>query len=116
MKVVRIADVETRDDSDNKIFNGRVSIQHIIGERTNDFRVIVVHFNPGAESGFHTYTADHVLYVTEGKGIIATESEEVTLSPGTIVHIPAGERHKHGATKNTAASQVAIMPPGDTSL
>ena len=116
MKVVRIADVAARDDSDNKIFNGKVSIQHVIGERTDDFRVIVVHFNPGAVNVFHTHTFDQILYVTDGEGIVATEKEETVVTPGTVIHIPAGENHWHGATKDSAFSHIAIMPPGDTSF
>jgi len=32
MKVIRIDDVAAIDDSENKIFKGRVSLQHVIGE------------------------------------------------------------------------------------
>jgi len=114
MKVVRIGDIEAQDESTNKIFKGKVSIQHIIGESTGDFRVIVVHFSPGAVNVFHTHTFDQILYVTEGKGIVTTENEEVTVVPGTIIFIPAGENHWHGATKDSAFSHIAIMPPGET--
>lgn len=114
MKVVRIGDIEAQDESENKIFRGKVSIQHVIGESTGDFRVIVVHFSPGAVNVFHTHTFDQVLYVTGGKGIVATEKEEVTVTPGTVIFIPAGENHWHGATRDSAFSHIAIMPPGDT--
>jgi quercetin dioxygenase-like cupin family protein len=114
VKVVRIGDIEAQDESENKIFRGKVSIQHVIGESTGDFRVIVVHFSPGAVNVFHTHTFDQVLYVTGGKGIVATEKEEVTVTPGTVIFIPAGENHWHGATRDSAFSHIAIMPPGDT--
>jgi len=116
MKVVRISDIEAQDGSTNKIFKGKVGVQHIIGESTDEFRVIVVNFSPGAVNVFHTHTFDQVLYVTEGKGIVATEAEEITVTPGTIIFIPAGENHWHGATKDSAFSHIAIMPPGDTSF
>ncbi len=115
MKVVRIGDVKAQETKGN-YFTGEVRIQSIIGRSEDAFRVIVVHFSPGAASVFHTHSVDHILYVTEGKGIAATESEEVTVTPGTIVHIPAGENHWHGATKDSAFSHIAIMPPGDTSF
>ena len=66
MQVVRINDIEAREATGN-YFKGNVSIQNIIGKDEDEFRVIVVHFNPGAESVFHSHTADHVLYVTGGK-------------------------------------------------
>ena len=116
MKVVKTGDIEAQDESANRIFKGKVSMQRIIGEEEDDFRVIVVNFSPGAVNVFHTHTFDQVLYVTEGTGIVATESEEVTVTPGTIIFIPAGENHWHGATKNSAFSHIAIMPPGSTSF
>ena len=115
MKVVRIRDVDAQETTGN-YFRGKVSVQAIIGESEDEFRVVVVHFSPGAASVFHSHTADHLLYVTEGTGIVATEREEITVTPGTVIHIPAGERHRHGATEEAAASQIAVMPPGETSF
>ena len=115
MKVVRISDIEA-EETTNKIFRGEVSIQSIIGKKEDELRVIMVNFSPGAVNVFHTHTFDQILYVTEGTGIVATENEEITVTPGTIIFIPAGERHWHGATKDTAFSHIAIMPPGATSF
>ena len=115
MKVVRISDIEAQETTD-KIFRGKVSIQRIIGESRDELRVIVVNFSPGGGNAFHTHTSAHILYVTEGTGIVATENEEITVTPGTIIFIPAGERHWHGATKDTSFSHIAIMPPGDTNF
>ncbi len=115
MKVVRLSDIEAQ-ESTNKIFRGKVSIQGIIGESKDELRVAVVNFSPGAVNVFHTHTFDQILYVTEGTGIVATGNEEITVTLGTIIFIPAGERHWHGATKDTSFSHIAIMPPGDTSF
>jgi len=113
MKVVRISDIKTQESTD-KIFRGKVSQQNIIGKTTNELRIAVFNFSPGAVNVFHTHTFDQILYVTKGKGIVATEKEEITVTPGTIIFIPAGESHWHGATKDTAFSHIAIMPPGVT--
>ncbi|MFC2012846.1 cupin domain-containing protein [Chloroflexota bacterium] len=115
MKVVNISQVEARESS-NKIFKGRVSIQSLVGEGTDEFRVSQVNFSPGAVNTLHSHTFDQVLYITEGTGIVATESQETTVTPGTIIFIPAGERHWHGATGDSAFSHIAIMPPGETSF
>ena len=115
MKVVRISDIEA-EETTSKIFRGKVGIQRIIGKKEDELRVIMVNFSPGAANVFHTHTFDQTLYVTEGTGIVATENEEITVTPGTIIFIPAGERHWHGATKDTAFSHIAIMPPGTTSF
>jgi quercetin dioxygenase-like cupin family protein len=116
MQVVKLGNVKA-EESTNQIFTGgKVTVQSVIGEREDELRVIVVNFSPGAVNVFHSHTFDQVLYVTEGKGIVATEAEEVTVTPGTIIHIPAGEKHWHGATKNDAFSHIAVMPPGTTSF
>jgi len=115
MKVVRTSDVEAQESS-SKIFSGKVTIQPLIGKSEDELRSAVVNFSPGAVNMFHTHTSDQVLYVTEGKGIVATENEEVTVTPGTIIFIPAGEKHWHGATKDTAFSHIFISPPGHTSF
>ena len=115
MKIVKIGDIEAQESTD-KIFRGEVSLQKIIGDSKDELRVIVVNFSPGAVNVFHTHTFDQTLYVTEGVGIVATEREEVTVTPGTIIFIPAGERHWHGAAKDAAFSHIAIMPPGDTNF
>jgi len=114
MKVVKIDEVAAREARDNPIFMGRVSVQNIIGESNDELRVIVVHFSRGAVNRFHTHSFDQVLYVTEGNGIVATEKEEVTVTPGTIIFVPAGENHWHGATRESAFSHIAVMPPGET--
>ncbi len=91
MKVVRISDIEAQ-ESTSKIFRGRVSMQPIIGENKDELRVAVVNFSPGAVNVFHTHTFNQILYVTEGKGIVATENEEIAVTPGTIIFIPTGEQ------------------------
>ena len=116
MKVVNIKDVTARDAGDNPIFQGAVSMQAIIGSSPDELRVSVVNFSPGAVHVFHTHTFDQVLYVTEGKGIVATEAQEVTVTPGMIIHIPAGENHWHGAARDSAFSHIAFMLPGETSF
>ena len=115
MKVVRTSDIEAQ-ESTSKIFRGKVSMQPIIGESKDELRVAVINFSPGAVNIFHTHTFDQILYATKGTGIVATESKEVTVTPGTFIFIPAGERHWHGATKDAAFSHIAIMPPGETSF
>ena len=115
MKVVKMSDVEAQESS-SQIFRGKVTRQDIGKSSKEELRVAVINFSPGAVNVFHTHTFDQVLYVTEGTGIVATESEEITGTPGTFIFIPAGERHWHGATRETSFSHIAIMPPGDTSF
>lgn len=52
-----------------------------------------------------------MLIVTEGMGIVATEGEEVVVVPGDVVFIAAGEKHWHGATKDSTFSHLYVMSP-----
>jgi len=113
MKVVRISDVKPEEVISPLFTGGKVTRQGLVGE--NDGKELlssVVSFNPGAVNKFHTHTHDQLLIITEGKGIVATESEEITVTPGTIILFPAGEKHWHGATKDTAFSHIYVIPQG----
>jgi quercetin dioxygenase-like cupin family protein len=114
MKIVKVNDVKKQDASENPIFRGKVYTQELIPGSPKELRVSQVNFTKGAKNIFHAHTFDQVLYVTEGKGIVATEKEEFTVTPGTLILIPAGEKHWHGATKDSAFAHIAFMPPGET--
>ena len=92
MKVVKISDVEA-EEATSQIFRGKVTTQSLIGEGNHELRAAVVNFSPGAANVFHTHTFDQILFVTEGTGIVATENEEITVTPGAIIFIPVGEKH-----------------------
>src|SRR5262249_35155307 len=62
----------------------------------------------------HTHSSDQVLFVTAGKGIIATETEQQIIVPGDVVHIPSEEKHWHGATPDSAFSHIALTAKGST--
>ena len=115
MKVIKMSEIEAQ-ESTSKIFTGKVSTQQIFSQDKEGLRVVVVNFSPGAVNVYHTHTFDQILYVIEGKGIVATESEDLMVTPGTWIIIPAGERHWHGATKDTGFSHITINPPGKTTF
>jgi len=68
-----------------------------------------VTFEPGARSAWHTHPLGQILIVTEGTGWIQQwggTSEEIR--KGDVIWIPAGVKHWHGATPNTAMTHIAI--------
>ena len=56
------------------------------------------------------------LYIVEGEGIVATESEEHRVRAGDVVVVPAGEQHWHGATADSAMAHLAFGVPGTTDV
>ena len=75
---------------------------------SKDLMMSIVNFGKGVRNKFHTHDGDQVLIVTSGKGIVATEKEKKTVTVGDIVLIPAGEKHWHGATKDSEFSHIVI--------
>lgn len=115
MKVIKVNDVE-KEEAASKLFEGKVYRQPL-AKMSKELRISMITFSPGARNVFHTHANEQVLYVTDGKGIVATEKEEHIVTPGTIIFIPAGERHWHGATKDAPFSHLSIIvAPGETSF
>jgi len=116
MIVVNSADVstvESNETNDQIVGKGPVIKKELIATKdTGGFGALLVTFKPGARLNFHTHTYEQILYVTEGKGIVATRSEEKVVTPGTIVYIEPGEVHWHGATKDSSFSHICIQKPG----
>ena len=73
-----------------------------------------VTFEPGARTAWHTHPAGQTLIITFGRGRVQREGgpiEEVTA--GDVVWFPAGEKHWHGASPDTAMSHHAIQEAVD---
>ena len=97
------------------LFTGSVFRQVIVDpSESQSFNFSIVAFDPGSRNKFHTHTGDQILIVTEGTGVVATEQEEVTVSAGDVVLIPAGENHWHGAPGETPMSHITVQPKGAT--
>lgn len=113
MIVINSYDVKAEETSDEIVGQGPVYRKSLIDAKdTGGFGILLVTFSPGARLNFHTHTYEQILYVTEGKGIVATPQEERIVTPGAVIFIPPGEVHWHGATEDSSFSHIAIQKPG----
>lgn len=111
MKVIRI-DKIAKEPQDSPVFTGPVNYQRIVGTELSDrFRLTQVNFDKGVKNKFHNHTSEQILIVTEGRGIVATDSEKVAVGLGDIIFIPAGEKHWHGAIKDATFSHLVVRSP-----
>jgi len=111
MKVIKLSQVPAI-DAGGRLFTGPVTRQSILaGEQGKQFLVSQVNFARGVRNKFHVHTNDQVLIVTSGKGVCATEKEEVSVFPGDVILFPAGEKHWHGATSDSDFSHIFITGP-----
>jgi len=69
-------------------------------------------FGIGGKLNWHTHDSEQFLYVTEGRGIVATRDREYVITPGCVVYIPAGEKHWHGATEELSMTHLNIQKAG----
>ena len=115
LKVIKMSEVPA-EQSDHPIFvGGQVTTQPLVTEDMGTyFNMSNVNFSRGARNKFHTHSSDQVLLVTSGTGIVATEDGENVVTVGDLVHIPAGEKHWHGATKDSAFSHISLTQVGST--
>ena len=91
------------------LFSGpEVTLQELL-PASAAYRVNIVNFGKGVRNKFHYHSAEQILIVTGGTGIVATEDEERVVTVGDIIRIPEGENHWHGATEDSEFSHIYIM-------
>jgi len=96
-------------------FAGRVWMQPLLSTpRSAELELIAVFFDDGARTIPHAHATDQVLWVVEGRCVVADESGQRTLGPGECAVLPAGGWHWHGAEPGGSACHVSIRKPGPT--
>ena len=111
MRIINVADIESKEVSmDPLFFGGKVFTQFVLEEehKAEKIQVVNVRFAAGARNRLHTHTTEQILIITEGKGIVATKTQEHTVTPGTIVLVSPGEEHWHGATRDSTFAHLSI--------
>jgi quercetin dioxygenase-like cupin family protein len=94
------------------LFTGPDVTRQSLVSDSKDLMVSIVNFGKGVRNKFHTHDGDQVLIIIAGKGIVATEEEKKAVTVGEIVFIPAGEKHWHGATKDSEFSHIVVTRVG----
>jgi quercetin dioxygenase-like cupin family protein len=92
-------------------FTGAVRVDPLF-EAPDPARVrgVLVTFEPGARTAWHTHPLGQTLVVTSGLGWVQREGGPVEeIRPGDVVWFPPGEKHWHGATATTAMSHIAVQ-------
>ena len=76
-----------------------------------------VTFEPGCRNNWHIHKAEQgggqIILCSDGQGWYQEWGQPARkLSAGDVVHIPAGVKHWHGATKDSWFSHIAVECPG----
>ena len=71
---------------------------------------VLVTFEPGARTAWHTHPLGQRLIVTAGSGWVqCSGAPKREIRAGDVVVCPPGEQHWHGATATTGMSHIAIQ-------
>lgn len=100
---------------------GQVVTENFIGKawlrmlsaqpETYDCTVYNVTFAPSTRNYWHTHSDGQILICTEGIGYYKEKEKPAQrLEPGTVVHIPAGVVHWHGAASDSRFTHIGITP------
>ena len=98
----------------DRYFTGVVYIQPVSDEQIHMSNLT---FEPGCRNHWHVHKAEQgggqMLLCTGGRGWYQAWGEEaVPMTPGTVVHIPPGVKHWHGAANDSWFSHLAIEIEG----
>ncbi|GGO65768.1 hypothetical protein GCM10010910_23690 [Microbacterium nanhaiense] len=78
-----------------------------------------VTFEPRCRNNWHIHHGedgggDQILLCTAGSGWYQADGEApISMTPGSVVRVPAGTKHWHGAKAESWFSHLAFITPGD---
>ncbi len=91
-------------------FTGRVRLDPLFDPESPDrVQGVLVTFDPGARTAWHTHPLGQTLIVTAGLGLCQSDGGPIhMIRPGDVVTFAPGERHWHGAAPDRGMSHIAI--------
>ncbi len=102
-------------DAYAKYFVGQSYLAPVCGQ---PFPIYNVTFEPGCRNNWHIHHADkgggQMLICVGGRGYYQEWGKEaVEMTPGTVIEIPEGAKHWHGAAPDSWFSHLAFDIPGE---
>jgi quercetin dioxygenase-like cupin family protein len=92
-------------------FTGTVRMDPVIeAPDPSRLRAVIVTFEPGARTAWHTHPLGQTLLVISGLGRAQKRGGSIEeIRPGDVVWFAPGEKHWHGASPATAMCHLAIQ-------
>ncbi len=105
-------------DSFAEYFTGKSFLNPLTNPKETAVFLANVTFEPGCRNNWHIHRSTkgggQLLICVAGEGWYQEEGKKaVSLSPGTVITIPANVKHWHGAKKDSWFSHIAVEVPGD---
>lgn len=114
MEILNTTGMPRRNLTNEPLFEGGevFGLTGLFEGKTRVLSTGIITFEKGGMTKMHTHDYEQVIYALEGKGRVVTEKEEKIIEPGTFVFFPPGERHAHGATKDSRFVQMTVTNMG----
>jgi len=92
-------------------FTGHVWLDEVTAAPyASDVRVVMVTFEPGARTAWHTHPHGQLLQIMSGVGLVQKAGESVVeVRPGDVIWFEPGERHWHGAAPQRTLVHLAVQ-------
>jgi quercetin dioxygenase-like cupin family protein len=102
--------------ADRKTFSGIARVKRLGGAGASPaVRAFRVAFEPGARTHWHVHSGPQILIVVEGRCLVQRWGDPVlTAEAGDVIHIPAGQKHWHGAGAAGPTTHVAVNVDAET--
>ena len=105
-------------DAYARYFTGDSYLNPLTAPGQSPIALANVTFEPGCRNHWHIHHAKtgggQILICTAGEGWYQEAGKQArSLIPGTVVVIPAGVKHWHGAKKDSWFSHIAFEAPGE---
>lgn len=92
-------------------FTGEAWLRMLSAQPELDCSIYNVTFAPSARNYWHIHSVGQILLCTEGVGYYQEKDKPAQrLELGTVVHIPAGAVHWHGAAPDSRFTHIGITP------
>lgn len=115
---INVFGIGNPNDAYAQYFDGRSYLNPLTDPGACPVFLANVTFEPGTRNHWHIHHADkgggQLLICTAGEGWYQEEGKDaVSLTPGTVITIPANVKHWHGAKKDSWFSHIAVEVPGE---
>jgi len=109
MKVFDYRDVEAVDAEEGA---SRLRVRWLVTKDlgAENFAMRLFEMESGGFSPLHSHPWEHEVYVLEGEGVVVGEGGEKAFRAGTVVFVPAGERHQFRNTGSGVVRFLCMIP------
>ena len=105
MKVFNHSEVQAIDAEEGA---SGLRVRWLITKETGawNFAMRLFEMAPGGFSPLHSHPWEHEVYILRGEGVAVGKDGEKAFKPGTVVFVPADERHQF---RNTGSGEVRFL-------